>query len=892
MDRYDHHPLKNVEPKTRHAMKFSLENEIKKWRTQLRKFKGFEDADIDELEDHLRSRVSEKVSEGLSEQASFNAVIDEDYSDLNSIASLYSEQRSTSALFPGLLSNFFKVGLRSFARTKTYFSINLIGLIIGLTSVIYIIFYVNYELNYDGFHENSNEIYRVNVHFERATRKINYPIIPPAFGVAAQESFSEIKDMSRLRYAYDVLMKHNDQSYYEEKVFFAEAAFLEMFSFDWLAGNPNKALSEINTIVLTERIATKYFGSSDPLGKIITYNNEIDLKVIGVIADVPDNSHFTFDFLISFETFKPGPGSLEPLTSWRWLGFLTYIQLNPSTEVKALEKKMLDLFQEHRNPSNSKVHIQLQPLKNIYLSSGELSNPQGGLFKVNDPDNLLSLGVIAVLIVVISFFNYFNITSALMRTRSKEIGIRKVFGSSKRKVFVQMGTETLIIVVLATVVSWLLIALMAKMELFEILSQSIAIVALVSVGIIVSFTILSGILFGSTFSSFSAMALLRSKLGAATKKHFTVGRLVLLLQFGISASLIMISLVVISQINFFSKKDLGYESEGILVAKFRSEEMHTRRQTYASATMQLPSVQSVSFGPSLDGSTSGGPLRLKEWPEDQVIQTSYFGVDYEFQNILNLEMVSGRLFSKTHARDSVESIIINETLAEMLGVDEPLGQRIAFTDSEYNIIGVFKDFHYRSLHHEIGPMAIKMWLGQPRNVLIKYKSQNVSQTLQAIESTWQEVFRDGGFPFDYRFLDDQIQSMYQKEQEFAGLLKVFTSLAIFLALLGLFGLSSINIQQKIKQIGIRRVLGAEMQQIAGVVSKRYLITSILGIIVALPFAYKFMSSWLENFAYSIDLNVGFPIITLLAVLSITILTLGFQVYRVMTVNPSSILRDE
>ncbi len=873
-------------------MKFSLENELKKWRSQLRKYKGFEDADIDELEDHFRNRIEDKVSEGLSEQESFDTIINEDYADLSSIAFQYSEQRSTSALFPGLLSNFFKVGLRSFARTKTYFSINLIGLIIGLTSVFYIIFYVNFELNYDGFHENSEQIYRVNTLFERSSRKINYPIIPPAFGPAAQESFSEIKNMSRLRYAYDVLMKYEDQSYYEEKVFFAEAAFLEMFSFDWLVGDQTRALSEINTIVLTERMATKYFGTSDPIGKIITYNNEIDLRVIGVIEDVPDQSHFTFDFLISFDTFKPGPGSLEPLTSWRWLGFLTYIQLNPSTNVAALERKMLDLFQEHRNPSNTSVNIQLQSLKDIYLTSGELSNPQGGLFKVNDPDNLLSLGVIAALIVIISFFNYFNITSALMRTRSKEIGIRKVFGSSKRKVFVQMGAETLIIVVLATTVSWILIAFMAKLELFRIIDESILIVALASIGIIVSFTALSGILFGSTFSSFSAMALLRSKLGVATKKHFTVGRLVLLLQFGISASLIMISLVVISQLHFFSKKDLGYESEGILVAKFRSDEMNSRRQTYVDATMRLPSVQSVSFGPSLDGSTSGGPLRLKEWPDDQVIQTSYFSVDYEFQNILNLEMVSGRLFSTTHARDSVESIIINETLAEMLEVEEPLGQRVAFTDTEYNIIGVFKDFHYRSLHHEIGPMAIKMWLGQPRNVLIKYRSENISQTLQAIESTWQEIFRDGGFPFDYRFLDDQIQSMYQKEQEFATLLKVFTSLAIFLALLGLFGLSSINIQQKIKQIGIRRVLGAEMQQIAGVVSKRYLVTSVLGILVALPFAYRFMRGWLENFAYSIDLNFSFPIITLLAVLGITILTLGFQVYRVMTVNPSTILRDE
>jgi putative ABC transport system permease protein len=873
-------------------MKFELEREIRNWKTKLRKHRGFEDADIEELEDHLRSKLEAKKLEGKSEKETFYEILQDDYSDLATVSELFTNQRSTSSLFPALLLNYFKVGWRSFARTKTYFTINLMGLVIGLTSVLYIIFYVNFELNYDGFHDNSNQIYRVNTLFERGASKMHYPIIPPAFGPEAQASFSEIQNMSRLRYSYDVLMKQGDESFYEEKVFFAEPAFLEMFSFEWLYGNSKGALSELNTIVLTKKMANKYFGESDPLGQVITYNNEIDLKVIGVIQDVPEQSHFTFDFLISFETFKPGPGSLEPLTSWRWLGFLTYIQISPNADVEVLKKKMLDLFESHRNSANTSVNIQLQPLKEIYLTSGGLSNPQGGLFKVNDPDNLISLGVIAVLIIVISFFNYFNITSALMRTRSKEIGIRKVFGTSRRKVFIQMGSETLIIVSLASAISWILITLLGGFEQFKIIEESIYIAILASLTILIFFTLLSSILFGSTFSSYSAMALLRSKLTSSTTSKFSISRLVLLLQFGISAALIMVSLIVISQLNYFSKKDLGYDSEGILMAKFGSDEMNVRRQTFVDASMNIPSVEAVSYGPSLDGSTSGSPLRLKEWPEDQVIQTAYFGVDFEFDKILNLEMTSGRFFSKEYARDSAEALIINETLAEMLGLENPIGQKVVFARGDYEIVGVFKDFHYKSLHHEIGPLAMELWLGQPRNIMVKYQTENIGRTLQELESTWKEVFNEGGFPFDYRFLDEQLQSMYQKEQEFATLLKIFTSLAIFLALLGLFGLSSINIQQKIKQIGIRRVLGAEMNQIAAVVGKRYIVTSVLGILFALPFAFVFMSGWLDNFAYSINLNLGYPIITLVAVLSITVLTLSYQVYRVMTVNPSNILRDE
>ena len=251
--------------------------------------------------------------------------------------------------------------------------------------------------------------------------------------------------------------------------------------------------------------------------------------------------------------------------------------------------------------------------------------------------------------------------------------------------------------------------------------------------------------------------------------------------------------------------------------------MNRYRDRFVSEVSKLPDVRTVSFGPSLNGSTSGGPLRLREWPEDQTVQTAYFGVDFNFSKVLDIEMIQGRMLSEDFARDSVASIIINERLASMIGEENPIGKRVDFTSGEFEIVGVFKDFHFKSLHHEIGPLALKIWLGPPRNVLIQYNTDNIGRTLQSISSTWQEVFEGNTFPFDYRFLDEQLQSMYQKEQEFAQLLKVFTGLAIFLALLGLFGVSSINIQQRIRQIGIRRVLGAELPQIAKVLSARYLI---------------------------------------------------------------------
>ncbi|MEM6830354.1 MAG: ABC transporter permease, partial [Bacteroidota bacterium] len=786
-----------------------------------------------------------------------------------------------------------KVGFRTFVRSKNYVIINLLGLIIGFSSILYIAFHISHELGYDGFHQQADHLYRVNTLIERASGQINYPIIPPAFGPAAKAALSDVEDMARLRYAYNVLMRHETRSFFEDKVFFAEPTFIQMFSFDWMLGHHKRALDELNTVVLTESMAEKYFGKANPLGKIISYNNEIDLTVTGVIKDVPTQSHFSFDFLISFDSFQPGPGSLEPLTSWKWLGFLTYVQLKPTADVAVVREEMTGLFLENnQSPNNLSFNIELQPLKDIYLSSTHLSNPQGGLFKVNKMSNLKNLAAIASLILIVSFFNYFNITSALMQTRTKEMGIRKVFGTDKRKIFLQMGSETFMTVSLALFFSWMILFFLNGYSLLQWEKRSLLTALFLSMVCIVTFSIIGGVTFGVTFSGQHAMNLLKSRWVIRSNKPVSFARVFLMAQFGISASLIFISLIVINQINFFSSKDLGYAKDGVLMVNFRSQEMNEKRQALKNTFIGIPEVKGVSFGPSLDGSTSGGPIRLKEWPEDEAIQTAYFGIDFEFEKSLGIKTLRGRSFSKQFSKDSIEAIMINEKLAEMIGLENPIGKRVAFTNSEYEIIGIFKNFHFKSLHHEIGPLALKIWLGPPRNLMIRYQTQNIGQTLRDFSIAWQEVFTEEAFPFDYRFLDEQLQAMYEKEAEFAKLLKVFTVLAIFLALLGLFGVSSINIQQKIKQIGIRRVLGAEFRQIASLICKRYLITAILGFLFFTPIAYFLMNKWLENYAYRIDLHAIYPIMTLVLVAMITLITLGYQVFRIMTVDPASILRDE
>lgn len=877
-------------------MSFDLETAIAQWRKRLMRSGKFEEGDLTELEDHLRMSIDAAIDQGLEPQAAFDKIEKDHYGDLQTVSSAFEKQREVSRFQSSLLLNYFKVGFRSLGRHRMYFAINLFGLILGLTSILSIVLYLNHELNFDTFNVNHENIYRVSIHYDRPSRSIDYPLIPPAAGPAFEEAVPEVLQSARLRYAYSVQMQHADQSFYEDRVFFAEAAFLEMFSYEWLNGNPTGALSEVNTIVLTQSMVKKYFGDSNPIGQIITYNGEINLKVIGIIQDPPLQSHLKFDFLISFDTYRPGPGGLEPITSWRWLGFPTYVELVEGANLSEVREKLIAVAESlnDRPPSGTEVSYELQPLADAYLQSGHLPNPQGGLYRVNDPDNLKSLGIVAVLILIIAFFNYYNISMALIRTRTREMGVRKVFGASRKKLMQQMATESFTLLTMATTLAWgIILIINPSIDLLPPITGNILSSMLIfSLVIMTLFTLSSGLMLGGSMSVYSTLTLLQAKLWVR-KKRFSPGNLVLLFQFGISAALIMISLIVVRQISFFSEKELGYNHEGVIVAKYRGEAMHQKREAFVNALNAHPDIVSVSYGPNLDGSSSSNPLRLRSWGLDEVLQTAYFGVDYEFENIIDLQVTQGRYFSREIAGDSTRAMLINETMAKQLGFENPIGEKVIFTaGNEFEIIGVFKDFHYKSLHHQIGPMALVMWLGPPRNVLIRYDSPDVSQVLRKISSTWTQVFPVGDSPLDYRFLDEQLQSMYGKEQEYASLLKVFTSLAIFIAILGLFGLSSVNIDLNLKQIGIRRVLGADMPQIAKVVSKQFLLIVVFATLGAVPIVYLLMDKWLANFAYAIQLGPGFPLLALVIMVVITVATLSFQVYRVMIVNPTLILKNE
>ncbi len=796
--------------------------------------------------------------------------------------------------FNGLLSNYLKVGFRSLSRYRNYSIINILGMVIGLSSFIAIVIYIHAEISVDHQYEEGEHIYRMNVRYERPDRLTYYPIIPPAVAPTAQSSFPEIERIARLRYAYDVLMFDGEKSFYEERVFFAEPDFLRMFDLRAIQGDPISILSTPNSLVLTESMAHKYFGNNDPIGKSIRYNDELTLNVGAVIEDVPENTHFTFDFLISFITYQPGRGSLADLTSWRWLGFLTYVQLNESANIEELEGKLSKMFVDNRPPSPTSVAtMELQPLYDIYLKSSEIANPQGGLFRINTYENIVSLGIVAALIVVIALINYLNIVTALMRTRTKEMGIRKVLGTSKGKIIGQLMTETMVLIGLSALISFIVLAVLGQLGYLATINlNTIALVFGIVMALGLLFSIVTGMYLGAIFSGYSAIALLKNRLGIKTSK-FSLKHVVLLAQYTISASLIAISLIVIAQINHFSTRELGYDREGVLTLPFRGSNVESELERLRNELKSNPAITGVTFGPPMDGSSSGSPLRLKEWPENETIQTAYFGVDFEFTTFMDLELKTGRFFDPTIRSDSTQALLVNETLAESLGLDDPVGANVIFAGgNEFRIIGMFSDFHYQSLHHQIGPMGLVINFVEPRNMLIRFQTNNLSATMASIEESWQVVFPNNEYPFQYKFLDDQLATLYKNEQEFSSLIQLFTGLAIFVALLGLYGLSSIAIHLRLKQISIMRVLGARLFHVGKLVGFNFLVLAILACVLSWPLVQFLMNRWLSDFAYQIDLNVLFLFETLGLVLLITILTLVYQVRRAIVTNPTVILNNE
>ncbi|MCP4728281.1 MAG: FtsX-like permease family protein, partial [bacterium] len=716
-----------------------------------------------------------------------------------------------------MYKNYIKTIFRNLKRNKAVSIINLSGLSIGIASCILILGYVGFELSYDRFHDKADDIYRVAMHGTLSGRTMDAIPSPAPYGPALKQDFPEVADFVRFEIASNVVFRYGEDEHYESKIFYADDSIFRVFSFKLLAGDPETALKESNTIVISEEIAEKYFGNGDPIGKTITMNNEDVLTVTGVMDEVPSNSHLSFGVLISFKTlFSTNQKLAEQWVPWR---FYTYILLVPGSDHKALEEKLIDFNERHigfllKAMKVTDFRNYLQPLKKIHL----YSKVEFEIGKIGDIRYVYAFGIIAVFILFIACINYVNLSTAGSTRRAKEVGIRKVVGAERKRLIFQFLSEAVVFTVIAT------IAAIIAVEIIHPVMQSILgsdigkyyrDMPVMTAGLIV-LVLLSGILSGSYsafyLSGFSPVRVLKGEI-VRGKKVSVIRNILVVFQFAISIALIVMTSFVYGQVNFLKNKDLGFRKEHLMVISIEDNVLRKKIETIKTELLSVSGVTAASSSSMVpcEDDFNVNPYHPDGWSDEMPFMMNSFYVDHDFFNTYNIEIMEGRGFSKDIITDTKDAVIINETAVKKLQWKDPIGKTIeeytsTTTKRGLTVIGVIKDIHYRSLGIVIEPCHIKFSPQRSDRLTLSLSGSNIAETVRAVTEKWKEVAP--GSYLNYSFLSDSLEELYRSEEKLETLFKIFTFFAVFIACLGLFGLSMYLVEQRKKEIGIRKVLGS------------------------------------------------------------------------------------
>jgi len=797
-----------------------------------------------------------------------------------------------------MFKNYLKIAFRNMHRAKLYSFINIIGLMIGFVCCILTFFYIQYELSYDKYHKNAKYIYRIlEEHPARGgqgTELSNSNYYPLAD--ALKDNFPEVINAARIM-RISGYANQKGRFISENDFFFTNPEFLEMFSFPLITGDSKSALEEPFSVVISQEMAEKYFGRENPTGHTFSFKEggrEYDLKITGVLKNIPKNSHFTFDFLASLNTFISALG--ENAFSWKsndW--FATYVHLKNDIDLKKLEKKFTALYQTH--VQGERIH--LQPLTSIHLGGNYAAE-----IETNTTSRYIFLfSTIAVFMLFIACFNYINLSIARYEKRSKEIGIRKIIGAEKKDLIRQIICESFLFSFISLIASILLVMLFLP-EFNSLINREIdlrqlnpGILALGIFVLIIIVTAVSGSYPALRLSSFNPVKVLKSYQNISLKRFGVFGNILVTLQFTVSIALIICTLFVYKQLQYIQKKQLGTDKEHIIYYMMRG----TLPEQYESFNNELKKnsnilnvstcsgiPMSVSSGPPM-AYPIGGHLDWEGKKSDDRINLYGYSVDYEYLKTFNLEMSEGRFFSKEYASDR-SNFVLNEAAIKAMDIQSPIGKNFNMRGKEGQIVGVVKDFHYQSLHEKIEPLILHIEPWWYRFIIIKLKSENLFGTIEFVKKTHSKF--NPHFRFEYSFFDEHIEQFYRAEQVLSTVFYYFSSLAIFIACLGIFGLAAYAAESRRKEIGIRKVLGASVPGIIILLSKGYTRWIIVANFISWPIAYYAMHTWLQNFSYRVDLGIKIFILSGLAAVCIALLTVGFHTIKAATCNPVDSLRYE
>lgn len=779
-----------------------------------------------------------------------------------------------------MIKNYMKISLRNFNKFKFYSFINITGLAIAIACCLIIFLWIKGELDYDRFHENAENLYRVVQESPQGGQIFHISVTPSGLGPYLENQYPEIQHSARYIASRWTIGREN--IFFRENGALVDDSFLEMFSIPMIEGSPQKALEVPHSIVISETMRTKYFAGEDPLGKTLRIGEGVDLTVSGVIHDIPDNTHMLFDFLIPFKLLGEYGTNMK---DWGNNNYTTYIQIEKSASFQEVETKISGTIKEFVSRSSSTLY--LQPLVDIHLHA--LGGGGAIIY-------LYIFSGMAVFILLIACINYMNLSTARSANRAKEVGIRQVVGASRTQLFKQFIGESILFSFFALIIGLILVHLFIPtfsrltgkpLTMFYSLS-----LILVLFGLALITGVLSGVYPALVLSSFRAIHVLK---GALKSKGGSVvfRRILVVTQFSLSIFLITGTLFVFRQMDFMMKKDLGYNKENIICLPMRGQ-LARKYDTFKAELLKNPSIISLARAnttPDIkQSSIAGYDFNWDGRQEDDSFSVmNVMGVDADYLNTFNMEMADGRFFSEKFQTDISESCVINETAVEAMDLESPLGKRVYWDDFKGKIIGVVKDFHFSSLHEEIEPLMMRMGWSLD-NICIRIQSDNIPETIAFIKRTQKDVVPNE--TFEYEFLDTRLASRYRAEQRMEKILSFSTVFAIFISCLGLLGLASFTAEQRTKEIGIRKILGSSVTGIILLLSKEFIRWILLGNLIAWPLAYFAVKNWLQNFAARTDIQWEIFLVSGGLALIISLFTVCYQSVKAALANPVDSLRYE
>jgi putative ABC transport system permease protein len=787
-----------------------------------------------------------------------------------------------------MLKNLFKTAIRHIFKHPGYSILNILGLTLGITSALFLIIYVVNEISYDRYHEKADRIYRVSSKITEPDDSFTWIVAQLPFGPQVVKDYPEVEASVRFINMPRGLYKSEDKEFNEDKFFFVDSTLFKIFTYKVLMGEVESALTDPKKIILTETVAKRYFGKNNPIGKMLTTGKDA-YEVTGVIEDVPHNSHFRFDAVASRNNLP------KDLGSWGNFGVYTYLLFPENFDVKSFEKKMQGMYENYMKPIFGPINITveyiLEPIKRIHLYSDKSGEPE----PTGSITYVYIFGVVAIFLVLIAAMNYMNLATARSSRRAKEVGLRKVVGSRRGPLMMQFLSESVIFTIISLILSLVILSiLLPKFNIlagknFDIHTIFSPVVLVSALSIIIIVGILGGSYPAFFLSRYSPVIVLKGEVTQGSAGSL-FRKILVITQFTVSVVMIICTLVVFKQLNYLKTMDQGFDQKNVVYLRLNGR-MATKFQTLKQVLRENPEIKSISCTDTEIGGGSGKLIFNVETDQGMSQRGINFAVvEHDFIKTLGIEVIQGRDFQQDMPSDTLRGVIVNQTFVKRMGWKDPIGKKIEAGDENTlraTVIGVMKDYHQTGMYNGVESLLLAYRINLP-DVYVKLSGRDNDKTLAFIETKWKEVFPDQ--PFSYKYLTEKFNEQFEADEKRGFIFTLFTILAILIACLGLFGLASYMVEQRTREIGIRKVFGADEKVILRLVARDFVILVTVGIVIAIPLASYFMNNWLEKYVYKTSVGISVLIIASILTLLITYITISYKAFQAAVMNPASSIK--